>query len=306
MEATASGGVERTTATRRTRLLGTRAATTGIGAVALLAACTTVPNPDPTVAPTMSPTDSPTSSPTTSPTGGTGEAVAIYYTLDTRAGIKIAREYRDLTGDNRLVAAVEAMLDEPEDPDYSTSWNPDTDVLGVGEENGTIEVNLSEEARTANVGSEAAAQLVQQLVYTVTDAADDEDAGVQLLIEGEPAGEMWGTFEWNDPVTRADPLDVRLLVQIDEPREGATPASPVKVSGEAAAFEATVPWRVLDEEGEEVDSGFTMTTEGQTFAPFEFEVQLDPGEYTIEISEDDPSGGEAGTPMTDTKTVNVR
>jgi hypothetical protein len=77
------------------------------------------------------------------------------------------------------------------------------------------------------------------------------------------------------------------------------------VSGEAAAFEANVPWRVLDPAGAEVATGFTTTSEGQVFAPFTFTVDLEPGTYTVEISEDDPSDGAAGTPMTDTRTVTV-
>jgi hypothetical protein len=43
------------------------------------------------------------------------------------------------------------------------------------------------------------------------------------------------------------------------------------------AFEANVPWRILDAEGAEVEAGFTMTSEGQTFAPFSFEVELPGG-----------------------------
>lgn len=270
-------------------------------ALALLTACTN--EPDPSESP--SPTESPSPSPTPSPGENGGEAVAVYYTVDTRAGIRLAKEVRDLSGDDLVVAAVEAMVAEPVDPDYSTTWNADTEVLDVEQSDGTITVDLSEDARTANAGSEAAAVMIQQLVYTATEAAGEEDATVELLIEGETAGELWGVVEWSEPVGREDPLDVRMLVQIDEPREGATVESPVTVTGDAAAFEANVPWRVLDEAGEEVEVGFTMTTEGQTFAPFEFEVELEPGTYTIEISEDDPSGGEGGTPMTDTKTVTV-
>lgn len=244
----------------------------------------------------------PTQSSSTSdaPTVTTG----VYYTLDTRTGFRLARELRDLPGDDPGVAAVEAMIAGPVDPDYATTWNPDTEVLGVTESDGTIEVDLSADARTANVGSEGAALMVQQLVHTVTEAVDEE-ADVLMLVDGEPAGELWGTLVWDEPVARADPLDVRLLVQIDEPREGETTSSPLRIEGEAAVFEATLLWRVLDESGAEVIAGNTMTAEGQTFAPFMFPVVLDPGTYVVEISEDDPSGGEGGTPMTDTRTVTI-
>ena len=64
-------------------------------------------------------------------------------------------------------------------------------------------------------------------------------ASCEAREEGEPAGELWGVVEWVGPVVREDPLDVRSLVQIDEPTEGETVTSPLTVSGEAAVFEAT-------------------------------------------------------------------
>ena len=254
-----------------------------------------------TASPTPSP--SPTTSPTTSPTAGPATSL-VYYTVDTRTGFRLARELRDLAGADPAVESVEAMIEGAEDPDYGTTWNPDTRVLGVSRTGRTINVDLSAQARTANAGSAVAALMIQQLVWTVTEVLGPE-AEVQLLIEGEPAGELWGAVTWDEPVDRANALDVRTLVQIETPREGATSTSPLVVSGDANAFEATVPWRVLDAAGKVVKSGTTMTSEGMVFAPFAFTVQLEPGTYTVEISEDDPSGGEGGTPMTDTRTVTV-
>lgn len=277
----------------------------GLGAVALavgLAACTS-----PDSSPTPSPTTGTTEPGTTTPSAPAEETVerAVYYVVDTRAGVRLARETRELDAADRGVGAVETMIAGAEDPDYATTWNPQTSVLSVEMGPEVITVDLSEEARTANVGSEGAALMIQQLVWTVTSALDATGSPVVLLVEGEPAGELWGAVTWDRPVMREDDLDVRVLVQIDVPTEGAEVTSPVEVSGEAAAFEANVPWRVLDAEGGVVESGFTMTSEGQTFAPFSFTVELAPGTYTVEISEDDPSDGEAGTPMTDTRTIVV-
>lgn len=146
--------------------------------------------------------------------------------------------------------------------------------------------------------------MVQQLVHTATDAVD-RDAGVVLLIEGEPAGELWGAVTWDAPARRAKALDVRLLVQIDTPREGGVSGSPVTVTGQAAAFEATVPWRVLDAAGDEVASGATTARRAMRMSAYSFEVELEPGTYTIEVIEDDPSGGEGGDPMSDSRTFLV-
>jgi hypothetical protein len=208
-------------------------------------------------------------------------------------------------GSDGPAAAIEAMITGAMDPDYSTTWNPKTRVLGVTQQGSVISVDLSADARTANAGSAGAALMVQQLVWTVTDALAMPKATVQLTIDGAVAGELWGVLVWDKPVGREAPEDVRTFVQIDTPREGAEVHSPVTVAGDAAAFEANVPWRLLHSSGAVVDSGATMTSEGQTFAPFSFEIELEPGQYTVEISEDDPSGGAAGTPTTDTRTITV-
>lgn len=269
-----------------------------------LAGCTTDPGDDPTTPP-ATPGEEPTSEPTESDTPDpvADELVEVYYLIDTRTGFRLAREPRDAPADSLARAAVEHMIAGPADSDYSTAWDPGTQVLDVRDEDGTVVVDLSEEARTANIGSEGAALMVQQLVWTAT--AEDPEAAVSLLIEGEPAGELWGAVSWDEPVTRADPLDVRMLVQIAEPGEGAVVSSPVTVTGDAAAFEANVPWKVTDTSGAEVLSGFTMTSEGQTFAPFSFEIELPPGTYSVMIVEDDPSDGEGGTPMSDSRTITV-
>lgn len=283
-----------------------------VGAVGVVGGCGTdepsaggattpavTPSPPPSPEPTKS--EPPAPSPTVTPI-----VVTPYYLVDTRAGIRLAREVRQTSGIDVVQAAVEQMIAGSADPDYSTAWDPETDVLGVTQSAGTITVDLSEAARTASIGSEGAATMIQQLVWTATEAAGDPAASVLLTIEGEPAGELWGAVSWTEPVPRADPLDVRMLVQLAEPREGITvTTSPVTVTGDAAAFEANVPWRVLDATGAEVTRGFATTSAGQEFAPFTFYVELEPGTWTVEISEDDPSDGAAGTPMTDTKTFTV-
>ena len=278
----------------------------GVVLLALVSGCTGEPGDEPspaTTSPAVEPTSEPTE-PTTEPTPET-TTVRVYSMVDTRNGLRLARESRDVSGDDPLVLAVEEMVAGPDDPDYSTAWNPATEVLGVTQADWVLTVDLSEDARTADIGSEGAALMIQQLVWTVTDAAGADDAAVLLTVAGAPAGELWGAVSWDTPVTRADPMSVRMLVQIDEPREGAASGTAVTVSGEAAVFEAVLPWSVLDAAGAEVTSGTTMTAEGQTFAPFSFTVDLEPGAYTVVITEDDPSGGEGGTPTSDTRTITV-
>src|SRR5690606_33140543 len=114
-----------------------------------------------------------------------------------------------------------ALFSGPEDPDYTTSWNPDTKGLGITETDGDVQVDLSAEARGAKVRAKGARMMAQLLVWTVTELYGN-DLGVQLLIDGEPAGEMWGKVEWAQPITRAQADDVRAWVGIDTPAEGET------------------------------------------------------------------------------------
>jgi hypothetical protein len=296
----------------RRHLLASRRLLVAVVVALSLAACgdeAPAPGPGDSASDSTSPGGSPSPTPSDSPsptesTSPEPQLSAVFYVVDTRAGLRLAPDWIDVGSEDPGAGAVTAMIAGARDPDYTTTWNPATRVLSVTRAGKAIVVDLSAEARTANVGSEGAALMIQQLVYTAS-AAVDASAPVTLLIEGKPAGELWGVVSWTKPVKRADPLDVRQLVSIETPLDGATVSSPVTVSGVAATFEANVPWRVRNDKGKVVKRGFTTAAEAFTFAPYSFTVDLKPGTYTIEVSEDDPSAGEAGKPMVDTKAVVV-
>ena len=266
------------------------------------------PSPSDTASSSPSPSDTGTTespSPSDEATTGTPPVTSlVYYLVDDPQGIRIAREPHELSAETPLKAAIEAMIAGPDDPDYASTWDPDTKVLGISTAGNVITVDLSEEARTNGAGSDAAMRMVQQLVYTVTEVMG-ADKRVMLRIEGEPAGDLWGSVSWTRPVRRDPPMAVRNLVQIDFPAEGGTSGRKLTVSGEAATFEATVPWRVVDANGEVVRSGFTTAEEGMTLSPYSFSVRLRPGTYTVEVSEDDASGGEGTPPRTDNRSVTI-
>lgn len=258
--------------------------------------------PQPTASPTQSPSPSQTSS-------SVDQTVPVYYQTETPVGFRLAREFQTAdVADGVAATAVQRMLSAPPaDPDYFSPWNPATEVLGVDVVEDVIRVDLSDEARTASVGSETSGLAVQQLVYTVT-AAEQSDAAVLLLIEGTPAGELWGHLVWDEPISRAPILDVRLLVQINEPAQGATVPTTFPVTGEAATFEAVLPWRIVGADGATALSGTARTAEGQTMAPFDFTIDATGlrGEYTLVVEQDDPSGGEGGPVMSDSKQITIR
>jgi hypothetical protein len=261
------------------------------------------PTPTPEATPTPEDGATPTPAPAPPPLGDP-VTVPAYYVTETGAGLRLAREFRTAPeqGD-RVRTAVQLMLAGPVDPDYAGLWDPATRVLDVEVGTEVIAVDLSAEARLASLGAAAADLAVQQLVYTAT-AAAQRDAAVRILVEGAPVDELFGHVAVAEPVRRADPLSVRLLVQVNDPGEGAVVGPRVRVTGEAAAFEATVPWQVL-RDGVVVEQGSTTAEECCRLAPFSFEVELDPGTYQLVVTEDDPSGGEGRSPMRDTKTFTV-
>jgi spore germination protein GerM len=240
------------------------------------------------------------------------DTVPVYYVTETPRGDRLAREFREVSvPDGPLVAAVTTMLaGSAQDPDYDRGvWLPDTEVRSVQVNENVIEVDFTGETDYTSVRDDIASLAVQQLVFTVTAAAADAGLNgglpVQILVDGEPPSAMWGALDLSAPVTRAPQIDVRQLVQVNNPAEGAVVGRSVTVDGEAAVFEANVLWEIR--QGEQVvENGFTSTTAGQQFAPFEFTVDLEPGSYELVVSEEDMSGGAEGfAPMSDTKTFTV-
>jgi Immunoglobulin-like domain of bacterial spore germination/Sporulation and spore germination len=216
-------------------------------------------------------------------------ALPVYYVAQTAAGPRLQREFHRLPAADPATAAVREMLAHPSgtDPDYRNPWPAGTTLRGpVASTADAITVDL-----TAAPPSELAAQ---QLVFTVQGALGSTTP-VQLRKDGVPTG---------PPIPRGDPYALRSLVQIDAPADGASAASPVAVTGEAAVFEATLHWTVLSG-STTVRTGVTSTAEGQTFAPFRFSLDLPPGRYTVRISEDDPSDGAGRPVLTDDRTLTI-
>jgi len=269
---------------------------------ALLAGCTSsTAGTGPPVAPSAEPT---VAAPPSAP--ATQRALPLYYAVDSSAGPRLAREFRRLPVDTDPgTAAVTALFAAPAGtvPGHRNLWAVDAGLAApVTHEGGVVTVDL--DAAAAGTRPDDPALAVQQLVYTVTGALGTADP-VRLLVAGEPVPRLWSDgVDTSQPVARADPLDVRLLVGIDDPAEGAALRSPVRVSGEAAVFEATLLWEVR-QDGAVVLSGFTSTAEGQRFAPYAFSLDLPPGEYEIQVAEDDPSAGAGRAVMTDSRRITV-
>lgn len=268
------------------------------------AACATGPAPT-----GPAPTPAPTPAPAATPAGADApeHALPVYYVVETPVGPRLQREFHRVAGTDDGSDAVREMLASPtgQDPDHRSPWPAGTRLREpVAADGGVITVDLTGLTTGAQVGTAGAEMAVQQLVHTVQGALGSTDP-VRILLDGAPVDELFGAVDTSGPVRRGDPYATRSLVQIDAPAHGAVVGRIVEVTGEAAVFEATLLWDV-SRDGEVVASGFTTTAEGQRFAPFAFTVELEPGEYVVRISEDDPSGGEGRPVMTDDRTVTVR
>lgn len=265
-------------------------------AAPVLGGCARVP-PDtrPVPSPTVAQTDPPAV-----PT----QPELVYFPRTSNNGVRLGREVHEVPQSDPLKGVLEAMIAGPVDPDYLSGWPVGTRVLSATTQGTVTTVDLSAEARTTTLAPEATLAHADQLIWTVTELVG-ADTAVRLTIDGQPVGDLWGAGGWAEPRPREDAFGARVLVSIDTPSDGATVASPVVVTGDAAAHEATLPWRVLDGAGAVVEEGVVKTAEGMTFAPYTIEVTLPPGTYTIEVREDDLGPGEGHKPDVDTRKVTV-
>ena len=239
------------------------------------------------------------------------QAVPVYYVGDTTRGPRLYREFHRLaTSDPLTTALEEAVATTPDDPDYRTPWPAGTTVAAASYDGDVITVSLGgTEAdrlreRPAGMSADEAAAAVEQLIYTAQAALQQGRPGVQLLLDGQRTDMVLGQPA-SEPLAQGDAIDVLAQVWITTPAEGAEVSTPFEVSGLAAAFEATVLWELRDGDTVVAD-GFTTAEECCTMAPYTFRVKNVPaGEYTLVVTDNDPSGGEGLGVWEDTKQVTV-
>lgn len=247
------------------------------------------------LSPSLSPSPSPSTSLSTSPTsvgspvvsaGGTpvvsspaavaspgpsavplGEAVAVYYLGDTGSRVALYREFRRTTSRNRVQAAIELMVSQPLDADYTTLWPKGTKVRSVTIKGDLATVDLTAEAlQGGGGGSSAACQILQQIVWTVT-AANTSIHRVALSVEGRTQGvvsQWWGVGCGPDvPLARTSPsTEVIAPIQISSHNEGDLVRSRFSFGGEATVFEAALSWSVVDSAGKALATGTSKVSKG--------------------------------------------
>ncbi|WP_243060779.1 Gmad2 immunoglobulin-like domain-containing protein [Nocardioides sp. SR21] len=234
--------------------------------------------------------------------------VPVYFVGDTPQGARLYREFRKVEADNPAVEALALMTaGDTLDADYRTAYAVDGTFADVEIDDDAIEVSLPDESWTTlpdGMTEEDARLAAQQLVYTVQGIAQDR-LPVEIVLDGEPAD----LFGFGGQIGNEPELDVRAMVNVTSPEEGASVSGSFTASGVSSSFEATTPWEIRDSSGTAVKNGFA-TAEGwmDKLYPWETEVDvsgLEPGTYTFVALTDDPSSGEGGGPTEDTKTIIV-
>jgi hypothetical protein len=254
-----------------------------------------------TEAPTQAPTA--TATPTQAPIGSS--EAWVYYLHDDGQHIRLYRERHAFGGVVSPEEWVQEALTKPaQDPDYTSVWPKATKVLSVNISGDTAVVDLSAEAKgQTNAGAEGEALSVQQLVYTVT-ANVNTVKKVELRVAGKKVTDLWGHGFGPNPSTRAPATDVQGFVWLLAPDQDSTVGSPVKLSGVACTFEATVNIEIV--QNNKVVKQLNTMTDGACphFGPWSLSVQLAPGAYLVRAFEASAQDGHAT--YVDDKAITVK
>ncbi|TVR34699.1 MAG: hypothetical protein EA388_08580 [Nitriliruptor sp.] len=236
--------------------------------------------------------------------------VEVYFVRADDSGFWVEPERHQLDAPTLAVAraAMELLFSaEPHDPEL-TSLVPDgVEVLDVSLDDGLLTVDVSGELAEQGGASAQEVAFTNQFAHTAT-AFDTVDA-VVLWIDGEPIDGLWGHVDFSQPI-EPDPFALSPIT-ITSPPMGPDGASAevgeVVLGGEATVFEATFLIRVLAPDGAVVEDTFvTATAGGPERGTWEHTVTLsDPGTYTVEVAEDDPSDGEGRPPFVSTRIIEV-
>ncbi len=254
--------------------------------------------------PDTTPAADETTSPSASPTTPAQQlTLAAYYLGDTPRGTYLYREFDQVRAADPLNGALALLATTPHDPDYATPWQPG-DLQDAQANGDAIDVTVAADRtdRPAGMGKHEAEEAVQQVVYTLQAAAQS-----RLPVRfSQPT--VLGV-DTSGPVAEGDQVQVLASMSISDPAEGATVHGTFTATGVGSSFEANVPWQIV--QGDQVvKKGFT-TAEGWMDKLYPWKADIDvsglaPGEYTFVAMTDDPSGGEGGGPVTDTRTITVK
>jgi hypothetical protein len=268
---------------------------------------TSAPIATPTPTPTASatPTATLTSAPKVSPSTSGSRAMALYWVADTALGFRLYREFARLdVRPNPMAAALRALVTtKPKDSDYTNLWPTGTKINSVKVSGTLATVDLT--MGKMNVGSEAEALAIAQLVWTAT-AADPTVTKISLTLDGKKVESLAGHVDATKPFVRAPTYNVLAPVWITSPAEGEQKlAQGFKLSGMASTFEANVAWKVYFD-GKLIRKGSTTASQAApAWKPWSVAISgLAPGRYLFAAME--YSAKDGSIVSKDTKNVTLK
>lgn len=224
--------------------------------------------------------------------------IAVYYLKSTDQEFYLVREVHQVEKTTEVAQAAlnELIKGDPVTPDAYRVLPEDTRILGVNIENGLATIDFSPEVLRANVGSSGEGLGIASIVNTLTEFPTIQE--VSFMVDGqvENAMDWWGHVGLHEQPFQRDLSNVfEPIIWVTSPVKDQVIASPVKISGNARVFEATVSFRLKDAAGNVLAEGFATAAEG---APgrgdFEGELAFKPdgsGQGQLEVFEESMKDG---------------
>lgn len=197
-----------------------------------------------------------------------------------KSDVRLFRTFHRVSGYPAVEAVRLMSYGKTSDPDYQTMWRG-AEVNSVRRFDDVVLVDFKRLPQ-ARLDKATAKVAVQQLVYTVQGALQDNSRPIQITEGGKSGHRLFGQIDTRTPIGRAQALDVQALVSITAPAEGSLTKSPVVVSGTAAAFEAHVNYRATNLKTGKVIESYAMSEDGSKLSSYKFDLRLDPGPWLIE------------------------
>lgn len=243
------------------------------------------PSPSASPMPSESPTPSPSVAP--SPTPGTSETpaaetmdIAVYYLKSGNQDIYLVREVHTLP---KSVGVARAALNEliagtPTTEGAYRVLPGDTEILGIKIENGLATVDFSKEVLSANVGAAGEGAGIDSIVNTLTEFPTIRQVSFTVEGSAENGMDWWGHVGLSEqPFLRNLSMVYEPAIWVTAPDAGQKVASPLNLQGSALVFEATVNYRLRDDDGNILAEGFTMADTSDSFrGDFDVSISFNP------------------------------
>ncbi|KUG04008.1 hypothetical protein ASZ90_018597 [hydrocarbon metagenome] len=191
--------------------------------------------------------------------------VAVYYLKNSENDIYLVREVHQVEKSEGVARAAlnELIVGTPSTPGAYRVLPADTRILNIDVEQGLATVDFSGEVLGANVGANGEGIGIASIVNTLTEFPTIQR--VQFTVDGQVDKGMdwWGHVGlYEQPFSRNLSTVYEPVIWVTAPVADQTISSPVKISGTARVFEATVSFHLKDADGNILAQGFTTASEG--------------------------------------------